>query len=188
MNWLVFLIAVWITLGMEVGLRDAFQVGASSIAPSFLMVLLVFVSLWARPATLLGASAAIGVLMDLVHQLPTRDGETVVIVGPWALGCMAAGYTVLNFRGMMFRRNPITAGILAAIAGAVAASVVVALLRIRSSYGLIEFGGAAAELWPRLASALYTGIVAVPMTWVLHRAGGLMGFRRPMEAAAGRRS
>lgn len=188
MNWLVFLIVAWAVLGMEVGLRDAFQVGTSAIAPSFLMVLLVFVALWARPATLLAASAAIGVLMDLVHQIPTRDGETVVVVGPWALGCMVAGYTVLNFRGMMFRRNPITAGILAVIAGAVAAAVVVALLRIRGSYDRIEFGGAASELWPRLASALYTGVVAVPMTWLLQRAGGLMGFRRPMEAASGRRS
>jgi len=187
MNWLVFLIAAWIVLGMEVGLRDAFQVGVSSVAPSFLMVLVVFVSLWARPATLLGASAMIGVLMDLVHQVPTKDGETVVIVGPWALGCMAAGYTVLNFRGMMFRRNPITAGILAVIAGAVAAAVVVSLLRLRGSYDRIEFGGAAVELWPRLGSALYTGVIAIPMTWVLHRLGGLMGFRRPMEAAAGRR-
>lgn len=188
MNWLVFLIVAWLVLGMEVGLRDAFQVGASSIAPSFLMVLVVFVGLWARPATLLVASAVLGVLMDLVHQVPTRDGETVVIVGPWALGCMAAGYTVLNFRGMMFRRNPITAGILTVIAGAVAAAVVVALLRVRSSYDRIEFGGATLELWPRLASALYTGVVAIPMTWLLHRLGGLMGFRRPMEAVAGRRS
>ncbi|HBS28537.1 MAG TPA: hypothetical protein DEB06_03580 [Phycisphaerales bacterium] len=187
MNWLVFALVAWVVLGMEVGLRDAFQIGTGGIAPSFLMVLVVFVSLWARPTALLGAALVLGVLMDLVHQVPTTDGETAVIVGPWALGCAGGAYAVLSCRTMMFRRHPITAGILAAIAGTVASAIVVALLRVRSSYDGLVFGSAASELWPRLASAAYTGVVAVPMSFVLHRLGVLLGFRRQMEAAGGRR-
>lgn len=186
MNWLLFSILAWIALGMEVGLRDAFQIGHTPLAPSFVMILIVFVALWARPLTLLAAACILGALLDLVNQVNTTHGESVVVLGPWALGSMLAAYTVLNFRAMMFRRNPITAAILCVLAGAIAAAVVVVLLRIRAQYDDIQVASAAAELLPRLGAALYTGLVAVPFIWLLNRLGGPLGFRRPMEAA-GRR-
>ena len=35
MSWLGFSIALWVGLGLELGLRDALRLGAGPVAPSF---------------------------------------------------------------------------------------------------------------------------------------------------------
>lgn len=187
MNWIVFALLAWLALGFEAGFVSALQLGSTAIAPSFVLVFLVFIALWARSMQALGASLVLGAAMDLLHQYPTSTGELAVVMGPWSVGCMIAGYLVINFRAMMFRRNPLAMGFLSALGAAVAQVVVLSLLRVRSSYDDIVLDGATLELGRRLASAVYTGVLAVPLTWALRPTLGWLGLRRPSAAGPGMR-
>lgn len=178
MNWVVFAVVAWVLFGCEIGLRDALQLGDSSIAPSFVMPLLVFVALWARPGASLVAALLIGVTLDLIHTWPTERGQDIVIVGPWAFGCMLAAYTTLNLRTMMFRKSIVTIAILSVIGAAIAQIFGLALLTVRSSYDDILLPSAAAELWPRLASSVYTGVTALLVAPILQFISPWLGMRR----------
>lgn len=161
MSWVVFAIAAWVTLGLEFGLRDALQLGDLNIAPHFGVVLLVFVTLWAPQRAALASGLLIGVALDLFYQVKTSDGSDVVVLGPHALGCLLAAYAVLNMRALMFRKNVLAIAFLSLVAAALMQVVVAALLTVRASYDVVEFGPAAGELGQRLASAAYTGVVAL---------------------------
>lgn len=190
MNWIVFALIAWIMLGFEEGFRAALQLGSLAVTPSFVLVLIVFVSLWARPMAALAVGLILGVMMDLVYLVPTSggSGETVAVVGPWALGGLLAAYTVLNFRGMVFRHSPLTMGFLCAVSSALAQVLVLAILTVRSHYDIIDLGGASNQLWQRLGSAAATGILALVMAPLLNAAGPLLGFRAQRNMApSGRR-
>ena len=161
MNWVVFAIAAWVTLGFEFGLRDALQLGDLNIAPHFAIILLVFVTLWATQGAALTAGLLLGIALDLFYQVKLNDGSDIVVLGPHALGCVLATYAVLNMRALMFRKNVLAIAFLSLVAAALLQVVVTALLTVRGSYDAVEFGSAASELGQRLASALYTGVVAL---------------------------
>lgn len=184
MNWVVFAIVAWVLFGCQVGLRDVLQLGDSSIAPSFVIPLLIFVALWARQGTALVAALLIGVMLDLIHTWPTERGQDIVILGPWAFGCMLAAYTTLNLRTMMFRKSIITIAILCIIGAAIAQIFGLALLTVRSTYDDIVLPSAAAELWPRLASAVYTGATALLIAPVLQFISPWLGMRRASGPAS----
>lgn len=167
MNWVVFAIAAWVTLGLEFGLRDALQLGAVNIAPHFAVILLVFVTLWSSQSAALAAGLLLGVALDLFYQVPLSDASSVVVLGPHALGCMLAAYAVLNMRALMFRKNVLAIAFLSFVAAALMQVVVTAVLAVRGSYDMVEFGSAASELGQRLASAVYTGVVALAYGAVL---------------------
>jgi len=167
-NWLVFAIAAWATFGLEFGLRDALQLGEMNLSPHFAVILLVFVAMWASPGIALTASVLIGLGLDLFYQLKLDDGGDLVVVGPHALGCLLAGYAVVNMRALMFRKNVLSIAFLSLVATALMQVVVTALLTARASYDPLVFGPAIAELGQRLGSAAYTGLVAFPVGVVLN--------------------
>lgn len=187
MNWFVFAFIAWLTLGMEHGLRQALQIGHLNLAPSFVLVLVVFVSLWAKTLQALWASLLLGACLDMLNLVPTSTGETIAILGPSALGCLVASFTVLNFRVMMFRRKTLTIAFLCAVAGAIAGVVVLAILTTRAFYDDIVLVSASSELWQRLGSALYTGVLALFMGPALQWVGPWMGFRKPQSLGGGHR-
>lgn len=179
MNWVVFALLAWLALGLETGLRPAFQLGTMPIAPSFVLILVTFVSLWARPRHLLGAALLLGALMDLINQLPTSTGEAAVVMGPWALGCMLAAYTVLNFRAMVDRKHPLALAFLCFLGACVANILVLALLALRAFYDDIIIESASKELLQRVASAAYTGVLAPFVGYVLNLISPWLGFKNP---------
>lgn len=187
MNWIVFGVVAWIFLGFESGFREALQVGHTNIAPSFVLILLVFVSLWAKPIHALWAAFILGASLDMLNQIPTRGGETISILGPWTLGCMSASYTVLNFRVMMFRRNPLTIAFLCAVGGGIASIVALAFISLRAFYDDIIPVPATTNLFQHAASAFYTGALALLIGPALQWIGPWMGFRRPASFNSGRR-
>ena len=187
MNWLVFALLSWLFLGLEHGFRSALQVGSLAIAPSFVMVLIVYVALWARTTSALGCAMALGFILDLLYPVPTSAGETAVVAGPWALGCMLAAYTVINFRAMVFRRNPLTIAFLCILGSAVAHILVITILTLRSRYDVVVIPSASAELWQRLGSALYTGLLGLGVGPLLNMIGPWIGFKKPGGLAAGGR-
>lgn len=187
MNWVVFGLFAWLMLGLESGFRQALQIGDLNIAPSFVIILLVFVALWARPIHALWAGLLLGAALDMLNLVTTKSGEETAILGPWALGGLVAAYTVLNFRVMMFRRNPLTMAFLCAVAGGIASIIAMAILALRAFYDPIVILSASRELGQRLGSAVYTGVISIAIGPVLQFVGPWMGFRRPISMAPSRR-
>ncbi len=168
MNRVVFLLAAWVCFGLELGLKPFLQLGTSQMAPSFVITLLVFVAMQASATSSLGAGLLIGLLIDLTSaRTAPVTGEAITIVGPYALGCLAASYLTLTARTMVVRHNPLTFAFLAFVASMLTHIVAAALLEFRSVYDPAVSFSAASELATRLGSSVYTAAIALPMGWVL---------------------
>lgn len=177
MNRLVFVIAVWVFFGLELGLKDAFRLGESSVAPSFVVCLLVFVAMHTSAVTAVGAGMVIGLLLDITSGRPAPETmELVTVLGPRALGCAAAAYAVHTSRTLVVQQNPLTFGFLAFLAVIVMEAVAAALLEIRSIYDpLVDFH-AGAELGGKFGSAVYTAVIALAVGPALRRFTRAFGF------------
>ena len=176
MNWVAFALVLWVTMGLELGLRNLLALGDSSIAPRFALVLLVFVCLHAPPGALMLASIVIGVLLDVVSVTPASETSSpMVIVGPYALGCMLSAYAILTMRSVMQRKSPFTLGVLGLIATLLVEVVRLTLLTVRGFYDNLALEGATASLGLALGIAAYTAVLAFLLSPIL---GAL---RRPLR-------
>lgn len=178
MNWIAFAAVAWISLGLELGLRDALQLGNSSIAPSFALLLVLFVAMWAPLPTVIGASLTIGVLVDLTRLVPVEGSQSIAVLGPHALGYLLGAYAVVTLRAIVFRKSLLTIAILCLIGGSVAASVIAALLTVRSTTdaSVLIFPGQL--LWEGLGSAVYSAVAALFLSPLQRLLIPLLGFRK----------
>ena len=177
MNWLVVGILSWIALGMERGLKDAFQLGDSAIAPSFIVVLVVYIAAWARRPQALVLGLLIGLAADLLADHSTApQGDVLTIVGPEAIGMLLAAYTVSIMRAWMLRSSSLAIGVMSIIACAVSGVLGLTLLKMHNMAEALALGPASSELGQRMGTALYSGIVAVPLAMGLNFIRPLLGF------------
>ena len=176
MNWLVYLLALWLTLGVQLGIA-LLAPGGGEIFPSLPLCLLVFVAMTAHGRHALWAAAVMGLALDLTGAVYYPDARTAVTVpGPHVLGCVLAAQFVLACRGMVIQRNIFTHGVLGLLATLIAQIVVVALYSVRSFYPQAPAFHALAELRNAGASALFTGVLAmgvVPLLFALARPFGV---------------
>lgn len=180
MNWLVFAIAAWLTLGVQWGFAGALRLGSSDIAPYFTIVLVVWVALWAPVGHALAAALVLGVLWDLSGHVTTASGGVTAIVGPQALGCLLGAYLVLTLRGVMLRKNLLTIVMLAALAALLCQLVATVLLTIRGITDPAVFAPRPLnELGVRAASALYTGAISAAIGPVLNLIKPIFSFTPP---------
>jgi hypothetical protein len=175
-NWLVFAAAAWVFAGVEKGLRDALTLGQSGITPSFAFVLMTFIAMTAPRATVLWSSVALGLVMDLIFEVPLKQGTgTVTIPGPhvlaFALGCQL----ILSMRGLMIRRNPLTLGFLACMGALVSNTTLVTIFTLRNMLGAGLAWETRHELLAGLGSAPYTGVIAIALAFVLFPLAGPLG-------------
>ena len=191
MNWVVFLLVAWVTMGLELGLRPSIQLGDSGMAPSFALILVAYIALAAPRQTALWAAMFIGVLLDLTSErLASSNLGTLTIVGPAALGCMLGASAVANVRAMVYRRNPLTMLVLATMMSVIAQIVIVACLAARSWWDPALAFHARPELAARIGSAAYTGVAALVVGPVLNFLTPLFGFpgmHHPRGGSASRR-
>ncbi len=142
-------------------------------SPGFMGSLVVFVSLFAPRKQALWACWFLGVLMDLVSGYAWGTGAPVMVVGPNALGYVLVCFFVLQLRTMVFRRRVLTMGALTAGGMILSGLVVVMMLSIRSWYPetvsphYFAKSSALGEMIYRIVIALYSGLLAVPLGWVL---------------------
>lgn len=123
MSWGVFLIAAWLALGVRMGLAGCGGgTGPTAIAPSFVLVLAVFVAMWAPSVHALFGCVVLGLGLDLLMQLNAGEGMRVV-VGPNALGFLLMGYAVVISRSLVFRRN-IQSGVFLTLLGGLLVAIV----------------------------------------------------------------
>ncbi len=186
MRWQVFLVVAFVFLVIDGGLMNVMQIElpvVRVIAPNIVAVLVVFVCLFASRLSALAGCLLLGMLMDL--SLPAMAGEAgrnVYIVGPHALGLLFAGYLILQMRTMVFRQRVITIGVLTGVCVMTAGIVMTAIFVIRGWYGegvvYPMQSSAFNELLRQAAIALYSGLLAVPLGWVLLQTTPAWGFQQ----------
>ncbi len=184
MSWILFTIAAWLILGLELAVRDLLQIGPSGIAPSFMLPLMVFVALWAPGRIAVGAAFCLGLMVDLTGPVMV-EGTTQAIAGPHALGYMLGASLVLNMRGSVMRRNPVTLIVMTILAGIASSVVVVFLHSLRDMYDPFTWKPSS-ELMVGLASSLYSAATAALLSVVLFAMLPLFGF--PAGTAHGNRA
>ena len=159
MSWGVYAVALWLLVGLEVGLRGVLRIGDTGVAPSFVLPLVVFVGLFARPRVSTTAALIAGLLIDLTSPVTLPGGGTAIIPGPNALGMVLASQLVLGVRGLVFLNSPVTLIVLTPLAGMVWQIVVTAAFGARELYDPIGFH-AGSQLTQRLLGQCLDLIVA----------------------------
>lgn len=176
MNWLWFAVVSWLFVGLDVGFAPTFQFGTTPIAPCFAIILLTFIAMWSPTSTSLTAGVFLGLVIDVLRQIPTTSGSDVTVLGPHALGFLLAAYTVRIMRSMMFRRGALAVGFLSMVSTAVALVVATAVLSIRAGYDPILIGSSSGRIWSALGSAVITGFLGVPLGWLMTPLRKPLGF------------
>lgn len=168
MNWVVFTIGAWLMLGAEMGLKGSLHLGNTTVAPSFIAVYAIFVGCYAPPRAAQWGCLALGLLMDLTSPVGRADGgANLTLIGPNALGALLMCQLVLALRGLMFRRNPLSLAFLACVGFALWQVVYTAIVSLRHLTADATAWNPSAELWSRLGSSVYTGLAAIPVSFVL---------------------
>lgn len=188
MRWPVFAIFAYLMLTLEQSLRTLWA--SNYTCPSFLLILMVFISSWAPAMTAVWAALILGLLVDLSSPvLPANHAHDVVLIGPAALGYLTGAYVTILLRGMFFRDSPLAIGVLVLIAGAFTHLVVVALLTVRGLPWLIaeplRGWSAADELVASFFELLYSAALAVPLGYCLVRLRWVWGFHLHPGKGAG---
>ncbi len=185
MNKPVFIIAAWIALGLEIGLKPALELGSRGVAPSLVLPLLVFVALSAPSRVVRSSALLLGLSIDLTATV----GGSVTLVGPYALAFLIVGELVMSLRNAVMARNPLTVGVLSFIGALIVAVVVVVIYTIRSWIFADPAWSAGGQLLVRAGSALYTGLGAIILALVLLPLTGVFGLGADnRRAAIGRRA
>lgn len=180
MNWIVFIALSWVAFGLEMGLKAplTLHAGSLTLAPSFVIPLVVFVAMGAAPHAALWACLGAGLMMDLLTPRATLGGTLATIIGPNALGFLVAGQLVLTLRALVIRRNPLSLAFLSLAFALVAGIVATFLLSARRLIGDPLQFSASRELMDHLVSsgmiaigAFFLALILLPLAPVLGVSG-----------------
>lgn len=177
MNWLPFIAAAWLLVGIHKGAADLFGLpfGAAEFRPDLVLPLAIFAAMTLPAAPTAWVCLGLGLIMDLVNEQPALGGDSLVVVGPHALGYLLAGQLVLQVRSMMIKRNPLTLAALSAVGALIAGIVFVAALTIRHAVDPHLVWSTWSELFGRFGSAAYTGLAGLVLAWPLIRLSPVLG-------------
>lgn len=176
MIWPVFLAALWLAVGLDLGLRDSVQFGPNS-APSLTLILVAFIAMWAPRLHAIYAAIIAGICLDLLGaQVVPGSTESATTLGPNALGFALGAFTVLTARAMVERANVLALPALTLIMALLANLVVVFCFAVKGVYDPAISFSAAPELVSRVASSLYTALAAIPIGLILMLLTRLFGF------------
>ncbi len=183
MRWTVFAFFAYIFLALDTGLQPLLRMGDGAVAPSFALILMVWIAMMGPTHAVRWAALILGLLADLLAQYPTVDGRAVTVAGPYALGFLLGAALTIQLRGLVYRKHPLHTGLLTFLAGACAFVPAVFLLTMRR----IIYAGldsehvilwvASDELVHAFLTVCYSAVIAVPAGWILNRLSGLFGFQ-----------
>ncbi len=179
MNYLLISLLTYVLLGLDLALRPYLNSAQPPRAPYFLLPLVVYIALHGPSASVLWTALGIGLLADLAaSQYVVKETLSVCIVGPHALGYLAAAYLVLTLRALMMRRNPLTFIFLSTVGAGLASLVGVAVIVLRQFLNFgdpIEFNGKE-QLLARLIASALTCISAALLLILFRPLQGAFGF------------
>lgn len=175
MNWLTFSILTYLGFALHVLLAPiCYILGVPE--PMVLLILLVFIGLQAPAMAVAWSAIILGLLVDIlpVHQVKTG------LIGPWALGFLAAGYALVQLRNLLFKDSMFTIGIMTLVAGVFALLVATMLQAFRGvpilGNDAIEGFKASDQLYYGFFTLISTAVFAVPMGFALLKMKPLWGF------------
>lgn len=181
MNFLITVIFTIIALSFDSSFGGIFTLrSVGSITPLAMPCLLVFVSLFAPELVTLMTAIILGILVDLsIGQGELSGGAH--LIGPNALGYLISALLILKVRNVVFRRRVLTIVVLVTSAVIVIGSVEAMVLLVR---GIMPWnppvtGGGVGEFVKLLGTAIYTGLLAVPLGWMLLSTIGVWKFHSP---------
>ncbi|MGB0767272.1 MAG: rod shape-determining protein MreD [Phycisphaeraceae bacterium] len=179
MNWLTFLILTYLGYALHLVLAPLWPIGGHE--PMVLLILLVFIGLQVPPIAVAWSAIVLGLGVDLLLQQHEPG-----LIGPWALGFLAAGYALVQLRNLLFRDSMLTIGIMTLVAGVFALLVATTLHTLRNNIGFlgdepVEGFKAANQLYNGFVTLLNTAVFAVPLGYALLRS-------RPAWSFSGRGS
>jgi hypothetical protein len=178
MTWPGVLVLSWVLLALDHGLRGLLMIGDAGPRPSFIFALVVAIGLAAPAPTALWTSLLLGVVVDLLDQVPTMAGELRTVLGPHALGYLAAMQFILTMRPLINKRNPLSFGFLGLVGTLISGVVVVILFTLRTIYNDAVVWHAKHELLVMLGSAVYTGLLATLLSLALIPMSGFLGLQQ----------
>ncbi|MEM1355723.1 MAG: rod shape-determining protein MreD [Planctomycetota bacterium] len=172
MNWIVFAIAAYLAYALQQGLGHFWRIGDHE--PLLPLILLVFIALQGSASTVAWAAILLGLLVDIETQGVTD------LVGPWALGFLAAGYTLLQLRNLLFKDSVFTIAIMSLVSGVFAVLVPTILYAMRgigflTGEGIADFS-AAQQLFDGFLMLVYTTALSIPVGWLLLKSKEAWGF------------
>lgn len=179
MNWLVFGIATYLVVVIQVGLRPLWtlpQVGPSGVSPDLILIFLVWIGLLAPGRVVMWVALLLGVLVDAT-QGPIQGAQ---VLGPTTLGYVAGGFALLQLRGIVVRESVLTLAVSVLFVGMFVYLATIVIFTFRGV--LIEpIAGwhVADELVKAFQTLIYTVIASLPIGFLLFRAQPLFSFPRP---------
>lgn len=182
MKLLVLFFAAIFCLAFDSSFGGVFTLRSmGSITPLAMPCLIVFVALFAPSMLAYIATIALGILVDL----SPGHGELlngVHLIGPNTLGFFVSAILIVKIRNVVFRRKVFTIVILTAGCVVVTDAVEIVILIMRSLLPWTEplsGSGGIAGLAKMLATAIYSGLLAVPLGWALLSTIGMWRFSTP---------
>jgi hypothetical protein len=189
MRWSVFILTAYVALLLQAGLANLLAYGDSAVTPSFLLILGVFVGMWAPPRTVAWAMLVLGLLTDLTHAYPIGDVQMIYLVGPASLGYLLGATAVCQLRSMVFRDSALALMVMVFLVGILVHLAAIALLTIRGWPWIpgepIAGYSQTHALVEAFKQLLYTTLLALPVGYVLQRTSALWRFE-PAKPKRGR--
>ena len=188
MRWPAFIIALAVTLTLDQAFLQVLAIGP--VFPGCTATLVVFVALFAPRSTSMWAAFIAGLMIDLAQPAIMNGNEPYHVIGPSTLGYVLGTYLVLLIRPMIFRRNPLSLGMLCFPFLLAVGVIYIAMWSIRGFYPDtgVPWGQSAVtrEFARILGQAVYSAILAIPLGWILLASWPAWKFD-PMPARSGRR-
>ncbi len=183
MNWLALAVLSYLLLGAELALRDVLTIG-SGVRPLLILPLVVFVAMHAAPTVALWTGLILGCVIDLLARVPLAGGtDTAIILGPHALGYLAAAYVTLLLRGFLIRRNPLSLVFMTILGGLLSVAVVVGVVTMKNLISRTMVWSPGEQILSRGGSVLFSCVSSFLLAFVLRRLVGVLG----LPDATGRR-
>ncbi len=181
MNVIVVIIASILALAFDSSFGGIFTLRSTgSITPQAMPCLIVFIALFAPEVTALFVVLVLGILVDLSpgHGQLSAGAH---LIGPNALGFVITTLLILKVRNVVFRRRIMTISFFTAgaviVTGAVQAFVLIT--RGFMPWNPPALGGGLGELVKLFGTAIYTGLLAVPLGWYFLSTIGMWKFHSP---------
>ncbi len=181
MRALIAIIATIVALAFDSSINGVFTLrSVGSITPLAMPCLVVFIALFAPEIIALLVALLLGALVDLSPGYGELVGGAHLI-GPHALGYFVTTILVLKIRNVVFRRRVFTIAVLTAAAVIVTGATEALVLLVR---GILPWtpaieGGGFSDLIKLFGTAIYTGLLAVPLGWCLLATIGMWKFHSP---------
>ena len=181
MRALVVIIVTIIALAFDSSVGSMFTLRSlGSITPQAMPCLVVFIALFAPERIAMFVALILGALVD-VSPGHGELADGAHLIGPCALGFLVTTLIVLKIRNIVFRRRVFTLGVLAVAAVLVTGATEALVLLLR---GVLPWtpplsGGGFSDLLKLIGTAIYTGLLAVPLGWCFLATIGMWRFHSP---------